>query len=189
VVVAAEVALRLGAPLDIVVVRKLGCPWQPELGIGAIAEDGIRVLNDELVREVGVNAAELEAVTVRERAELERRVVRYRAGRTRHPVRDRVVIVVDDGLATGYTARAAIASLRAAGARRVVLAVPVAPDQSVAELSRVADEVVVVDTPPFFYAIGAFYADFRQTSDEEVIALLEAAAGAETGAGRQARPG
>jgi putative phosphoribosyl transferase len=195
VVVAAEVALRLGAPLDIVVVRKLGCPWQPELGIGAIAEGDIRVLNDELVREVGVNATELEAVTVRERAELERRVARYRAGRARHPLQDRVVIVVDDGLATGYTARAAIASLRAAGARRVILAVPVAPEQSVAELGRVADAVVVVDTPPSFYAIGAFYADFGQTSDEEVIALLTARAGSgpeagsEAGAGPRAQPG
>jgi putative phosphoribosyl transferase len=163
-------------PLDVVVVRKIGCPGQPELGIGAIAEGGVRVLNDALVDEVGIEPIELEAVTARERAELARRVRRYRGERSSLPVDGRVVILVDDGLATGYTARAAIEAIRRGGARRVILAVPVAPADSVAAMRRVADEVVVVDTPPWFLSIGDFYEDFAQTSDEEVVSLLERAA-------------
>ena len=174
--VAAEVADRLGAPLDIIVVRKIGLPWQPELGIGAVAEGGIRVLNDVLVEEVGIEPIELEAATARQRVELARRVHRYRGERSAVPVDGRVVIVVDDGLATGYTARAAIEAIRRGGARRVILAVPVAPEDSVAAMRGVADEVVVVDTPPRFFAIGDFYEDFAQTSDEEVVSLLERAA-------------
>lgn len=176
VVVAAVVADRLGLPLDVVVVRKLGCPWQPELGIGAIAEGDIRVLNDPLVRELGLTTADVDSVTAKEAAELERRVAMYRHGRERATVRGREIIVVDDGLATGYTARAAIASLRAAGARRVILAVPVSPDSSAAGLRGVADDVVIADEAPFKFAVGASYADFRQTTDDEVIALLEAGA-------------
>ncbi len=176
VVVAAAVADQLDLPLDVLVVRKLGCPWQPELGIGAIAEGDIRVLNDSLVRELGLTVAEVDAVTATEQAELGRRVARYRHGRERATVRGREIIVVDDGLATGYTARAAIASLRAAGARRVILAVPVSPDSSAAGLRGVADEVFVADTAPFSFAVGASYADFRQTSDDEVVALLHAGA-------------
>jgi putative phosphoribosyl transferase len=174
--VAAEVADRLGVPLDVMVVRKIGCPWQPELGIGAIAEGGVRVLNDGLVEEVGIEPIELERATAREREELARRVRRYRGERAPVPVDGRIVILVDDGLATGYTARAAIEALRRGGARRVILAVPVAPDDSVAAMRDVADEVVVVDTPPWFFSIGGFYEDFAQTSDEEVISLLERAA-------------
>jgi putative phosphoribosyl transferase len=181
--VAAEVADRLGAPLDIIVVRKIGLPWQPELGIGAVAEGGIRVLNDVLVEEVGIEPIELEAATARERVELARRVHRYRGERSAVPVDGRVVIVVDDGLATGYTARAAIEAIRRGGARRVILAVPVAPEDSVAAMRGVADEVVVVDTPPRFFAIGDFYEDFAQTSDEEVVSLLERAAARSEGSG------
>jgi len=181
--VAAEVADRLGAPLDIIVVRKIGLPWQPELGIGAVAEGGIRVLNDVLVEEVGIEPIELEAATARERGELARRVHRYRGERSAVPVDGRVVIVVDDGLATGYTARAAIEAIRRGGARRVILAVPVAPEDSVAAMRGVADEVVVVDTPPRFFAIGDFYEDFAQTSDEEVVSLLERAAARSEGSG------
>jgi putative phosphoribosyl transferase len=181
--VAAEVADRLGAPLDIIVVRKIGLPWQPELGIGAVAEGGIRVLNDVLVEEVGIEPIELEAATVRERVELARRVHRYRGERSAVPVDGRVVICVDDGLATGYTARAAIEAIRRGGARRVILAVPVAPEDSVAAMRGVADEVVVVDTPPRFFAIGDFYEDFAQTSDEEVVSLLERAAARSEGSG------
>lgn len=181
--VAAEVADRLGAPLDIIVVRKIGLPWQPELGIGAVAEGGIRVLNDVLVEEVGLEPIELEAATARERVELARRVHRYRGERSAVPVDGRVVIVVDDGLATGYTARAAIEAIRRGGARRVILAVPVAPEESVAAMRGGADEVVVVDTPPRFFAIGDFYEDFAQTSDEEVVSLLERAAARSEGSG------
>lgn len=171
--IAAEVAEHLGAGLDIIVVRKIGCPWQPELGIGAIAEGGVRILNDALVNELGIQPDELERATVREQAELARRIRRYRADGSPAPVDGRVVILVDDGLATGYTARAAIEAMRRGGARRVILAVPVAPAASVAEMRAVADEVVVADIPPVFFAIGDFYEDFSQTSDAQVVALLE----------------
>ena len=171
--VAAEVAKHLGAGLDIIVVRKIGCPWQPELGIGAIAEGGVRIVNDALVHELGIQPNELERVTVREEAELARRIRRYRSDRAAVALAGRVVILVDDGLATGYTARAAIEAMRRSGARRVILAVPVAPADSVAEMRDVADEVVAVDSPPLFFAIGDFYEDFGQTSDAEVVALLE----------------
>ena len=173
--VAAEVAEALHAPLDVIVVRKLGVPWQPELGLGAIAEGGVRILNHDLVTEVGITSAQLEAVTTRERAELERRVARYRGDRPAADVADRVVILVDDGLATGYTARAAVESIRRRRPRRIVLAVPVAPEDSVRELARVADEVVAVDEPPWFFAIGQFYDDFGPTPDDEVTELLDAA--------------
>ncbi|MBE3075307.1 MAG: phosphoribosyltransferase [Actinobacteria bacterium] len=174
--VAAEVAGHLSAPLDIVVVRKIGCPWQPELGIGAIAEGDVRVLNDVLIREIGVRPDQLEATTATEAVELARRVRRYRGDRAAFPVEGRTVILVDDGLATGYTARAAIETLRQAGARRVILAVPVAPQDSATALRNVADEVVVVETPPRFFGVGQAYREFAQTSDDEVVAILERAA-------------
>lgn len=175
--VAAQVSARLGAPLDVLVARKLGTPWQPELGMGAIAEGGGRVLNAALIRELGIDEADLAEVTARETAELERRVRRYRGDRPPLEVRGRTVILVDDGLATGYTARAAIDALRRRGAARVILAVPVAPPESVAELRSVADEVLAVEQPAAFGAIGVFYDDFSQTSDEEVLALLAPAGG------------
>jgi len=174
--VAAAVAEQLDAPLDLVVVRKIGSPWQPELGIGAIAEGDVRVLNRALVDDLGLTPEAVEAVIERERRELARRVVRYRAERTRVPLTGRVVIVVDDGLATGYTARAAIETARKLGADRVILAAPVAPPESVAELRAAADEVVVLATPAAFFAIGQFYRDFSQTSDEDVVQLLDVAA-------------
>ena len=132
---------------------------------------------------MGIEPIELEAATARERVELARRVHRYRGERSAVPVDGRVVIVIDDGLATGYTARAAIEAIRRGGARRVILAVPVAPEDSVAAMRGVADEVVVVDTPPRFFAIGDFYEDFAQTSDEEVVSLLERAAARSEGSG------
>jgi putative phosphoribosyl transferase len=181
--VAAEVAARLQAPLDVLIVRKLGCPWQPELGMGAIARGGARVLNHDLIAQLGVTAAELDAVTAREQAELERRMRSYLTTTTRAPVAGRVVILVDDGIATGFTARAAITVLRREGARRVVLAVPVAPPETVEELRRVADEVVCLQTPTWFLGIGAFYEDFTQTSDEEVRRLLAQATREETAPG------
>lgn len=171
--VAREVADRLGAPLDLIVVRKLGLPWQPELAMGAIAEGGVRVLNEELIRGAGLRPDEVEAVTVREEAELARRVRRYRGDRPALPVEGRSVILIDDGLATGYTARAAIEALRRAGASLVILAVPVAPEGEVTALRPLVDELVVVEMPDAFWAIGDFYQDFSQTSDETVIALLE----------------
>jgi putative phosphoribosyl transferase len=169
-----EVARALEAPLDVLVVRKLGCPWQPELGVGALGEGGIRLLNQELVRSTGVTEQQLDAVAVREGAELEHRVRRYRRDREPMPVAGRTVIVVDDGLATGFTARAGIEVLRHRGARRIVLAVPVAPRDTLAELRTIADEVVCLYSPSEFRAIGRFYDDFTQTTDAEVATLLDA---------------
>jgi putative phosphoribosyl transferase len=157
------------------VVRKLGCPWQPELAVGAIAEDGVTLLDHGLVHRMGVSAAELETVLRAETIELERRVARYRGRRPALDLAGRTVLIVDDGLATGSTARAAIQVVRERGARRVVLAVPVAPPDTVAELAQVADEVVCLRTPERFAAIGAFYRDFSQTTDDEVRTLLHAA--------------
>jgi putative phosphoribosyl transferase len=174
--VAAEVARRLHAPLDVLIVRKLGCPWQPELGIGAIGEDGARVLNHELIAQLAVPEAQLEAVALRETAELERRVRAYRGTRPPIPVAGKLVLLVDDGLATGFTARTAIEVLRRRGVDRVVLAVPVAPADTVEALRGVADDVVCLAAPALFLAIGSWYADFRQTSDEEVRRLLAASA-------------
>lgn len=181
--VAAEVAARLQAPLDIMVVRKIGCPWRPELGVGALAEGGVQVLNVPLVRDLAISRDELEDVIARERAELARRVRRYRGDRAAIPVAGRCVIVVDDGLATGYTARAAIRAIRRRGASDVTLAVPVASGQGAATLRRYADEVVAVSTPRFL-AIAECYEDFSQTSDDDVVSLLDrqvAIAGAAAG--------
>src|SRR6266511_2277000 len=170
--VAAEVARALDAPLDVLVVRKLGCPWQPELALGAVGEGDVTVLNQQLIAGIGLGREEVEAVARAERAELDRRVGRYRRGRPAEPVQGRTVIVVDDGLATGFTARAAIGVLRRRGAGRVVLAVPVAPPQAIRVLRGVADQVVAIETPKRFEAVGQFYADFPQTTDQEVARLL-----------------
>jgi putative phosphoribosyl transferase len=174
--VAFEVARALGAPLDVIVVRKLGVPFQRELGMGAIGEDGVRVINHEVVRAAGVSAEELAAVEARERAEVQRRAGRYRGGRPRQPLGGRVAVVVDDGIATGSTARAACRIARALGAARVVLAVPVAPPGWQDRIGGDADELVCVQTPRDFLAIGQFYADFSQATDDEVVACLRRAA-------------
>ena len=171
--VAFEVARALGAPLDVIVVRKLGVPFQPELGMGAIGEDGVRVINPEVVRLAGVTGKELAAVEARERAELDRRAARYRGGRPRQPLDGRAAVVVDDGIATGSTARAACQVARAHGAARVVLAAPVAPPGWQDQAKDDADELVCVQTPEPFSAIGQFYADFSPTTDDEVVACLQ----------------
>jgi putative phosphoribosyl transferase len=170
--VAFEVAKALGAPLDVLVVRKLGVPFQPELGMGAVGEDGVRVLNPDVLRQAGVTETQLAEVEARERAQVEERAVRLRRGRPAIPLEGRTVVIVDDGLATGGTARAAVQVARARGADRVILAVPVAPPETVAALRRDADEVVAVETPEPFFAIGGWYADFSPTSDQEVVELL-----------------
>ena len=175
--VAFEVARELDAPLDVLVVRKLGVPFQPELGMGAVGEDGVRVLNPDVLREAGVTDTQLTEVEARERAEVEQRAARLRRGRAPISLTDRTVVIVDDGLATGGTARAAIRVARARGAARVVLAVPVAPPDTVGALSREADDVVSVETPEPFFAIGGWYADFTPTSDQEVVDLLAAGVG------------
>lgn len=169
---AIEVALRLGVPLDAILVRKLGVPWQPELAYGAIGEGGVRVLNEGLVDATGVSVEEMRHVEGREQAELERRVRAYRGGGTPLEVAGRVAVIVDDGIATGATARAACAVARARGASRVVMAVPVAPAGWESEFEGVADEMVCLHPAVQFWGVGQFYEDFAQVSDEEVIRLL-----------------
>lgn len=187
--VAAEVARSLGAPLDVIVVRKLGVPSQPELGMGAIGEDGVRIINHDVVRSASVPDTDLAAVEARERVELQRRAGRFRGTRPRLPLEGKTAVIVDDGLATGSTARAACQVARAQGAYRVVLAVPVAPPGWTTRLGDDADELIAVETPRRFYAIGQFYDDFSQTSDAEVVACLDAAAERAQGAAAAGAPG
>jgi putative phosphoribosyl transferase len=170
--VAFEVAAALDAPLDVVVVRKLGHPHQPELGLGAIAEDGVRLVNAELVARLGVGPDVIDAVAAEQTKELERRLRVYRGERAPVPVEDRAAIVVDDGLATGFTARAAIEVMRGRAAARVVLAVPVGPPDAVEALRGVADDVVCVHTTDRFFGLSEWYEDFEQVSDAEVARLL-----------------
>jgi len=174
--VAYEVAKRLRAPLDVFIVRKLGVPGFEELAAGAIASGGVRVLNEEVMRAIPYADEAIEAVTVRETAELERREQIYREGRPSPELRDRVVILVDDGLATGATMRAAVKALRQQGAAKIVVAVPVGPPDTCREIEQEADETICLSTPPFFQAVGQYYEDFSQTSDEDVRELLSQAA-------------
>ena len=173
--VAFEVAKALRAPLDVLVVRKLGVPFQPELAFGAIGEDGVRVLNDGVVREAHLDGDDMDAVERKQRIELRRRAERFRRGRDRISLTGRIAVIVDDGIATGATAKAACQVARAHGASRVVLAVPIGPDDVVERFAGYADEVVCLRTPAFFFAVGQGYRHFTQTSDDEVIALLDRA--------------
>ncbi|HEX8936098.1 MAG TPA: phosphoribosyltransferase [Pseudonocardiaceae bacterium] len=175
--VAAEVAAALDAPLDVIVVRKLGVPSQPELAMGAIGEGGVRLLQPETIRRSGVTPEALAAVVDREQAELTRRAGLFRGDRTPVPLTGRVAQIVGDGIATGSSARAACLVARAQGAVRVVLAVPVAPFGWVHGLHDVADELIALITPRQLQAIGMWYSDFSQSSDEEVIACLRSAVG------------
>ncbi len=169
--VAAEVARALGKPLDVIVVRKLGVPFQPELAMGAIGEGDVRVLDDEVIRLARITDKDLHDVEARERAELDDRVERFRRGRPRLDLTGRVALVVDDGIATGSTAKAACRVARQLGAARVVMATPVAPPDTVARFHE-ADEVVTVQMPQGFSAVGQFYRDFRATTDDTVVELL-----------------
>jgi putative phosphoribosyl transferase len=172
VVVGREVAERLDAPLDVLVVRKLGFPGQSELAMGAIASGGVRVLNEALLAQTGVSQALVDDVVARELVELERREALYRGGRPAPDVAGKTILVVDDGLATGSTMLAAVQALRSLGAGRVVVAVPTAPRQTCEALEGVADEVVCLRQPDPFYAVGLSYVDFAEVTDDEVRRLL-----------------
>lgn len=188
--VAAEVADCLGAELDVLIVRKLGAPGIPELGLGALVDgrDPQVVLNRHVMEEVRPSPEYLEAETERQLREVERRRAAYEGGRPAPDAAGRTVILIDDGLATGGTARAALQALRGRGARRLILAVPVAPRQSLDELRPDADQIVCLATPDPFVALSLHYGDFSQTSDEEVIELLARRAGAEPDLPNRAGP-
>jgi putative phosphoribosyl transferase len=170
--VAFEVARALRAPLDVLVVRKLGVPFQPELAFGAIGERGVRVINESVVRQADLSEDEMAAVEAKQRAELTRRVERFRRGRGPISLAGRTAVIVDDGVATGATAKAACQVARAQGASRVILAVPIGGADTAEGFAEYADEVVCLQTPELFFGVGQGYRNFAQTSDDEVVALL-----------------
>jgi putative phosphoribosyl transferase len=170
--VAREVARALAAPLDVIVVRKLGVPGQPEFAMGAIGEGDVSFIDWGVVSAAGVTGVQLSRVIQSEREVLERRALLLRGDREPQDLEGRVVVIVDDGMATGSTVKAAVRVTRALGAARVIVAAPVAPADTVDDLRSVSDAVVVLETPEPFYAIGQFYDDFSQTSDSEVLAAL-----------------
>jgi predicted phosphoribosyltransferase len=172
VTVGAEVARALGAPLDVMLVRKLGVPGHEELAMGAIASGGVRIISEEVIAALGVSEREVAAVAAAEEAELARRERVYRGTRGSPDVRGRTVILVDDGLATGATMRAAAAAIHSQRPRRLVVAVPVAPDEICRALRAEVDQVVCALTPEPFYSVGTWYEDFSQTTDDEVRELL-----------------
>ena len=174
--VAYELAIALEAPLDVFVVRKLGLPGHEEFGIGAVATGGVRVVDESVLRAYGVDAETLEAITQRERLELNRRERLYRDDRPPAPLPGRTLILVDDGLATGSTMRAAVAALRAEGPRAIVIAVPVGAGETCETMALLVDDIVCLEMPEPFYAVGLWYENFDQTGDQEVHDLLERAA-------------
>ncbi len=184
-----EVARALGGELDLMLVRKLGVPSQPELAMGAIASGGVRVLNPEVVASLGIEPETIEAVAAREEAELRRRERAYRGDRPWPELAGRTVILVDDGIATGATMRAAVAAARAQGPEEIVVAAPVAPPDTVERLRREADAVVVPETPEPFYAIGQWYLAFPQLTDEEVRGILRQAWQREEAGAAEEAPG
>ena len=183
--VAWEAARALDAPLDALVVRKIGAPGNPEVAVGAVAAGGVRVWNDELLRDLGLTPQGLEGAVRRELAELERRERAYRGGAAPPDAAGKTAVIVDDGLATGATLRAALLAVRRLRPARTVAAVPVASARALDELRGVADELVCLQVPPGFSAVGQFYADFSPTTDEEVVALLS---GARARSGRPPAP-
>ena len=172
VVVGFEVAQALCVPLDIIVTKKIGAPENPELAIGAVAEDGTYILDEDILRQIYVPKEYIAEEVERQKQEIQRRLIRYRGDVPYPNLKNREVVVIDDGVATGSTLKAALRLLRGKGAKTVVVAVPVGPPETIRELRKLADRVVVLFTPEPFYAIGQFYVDFSQTSDKEVIELL-----------------
>ena len=179
--VAYEVAREMKAPLDVFIVRKLGVPGHEELGMGAIATGGVRILQDGIVRELGISPQTIEAVSAREQAELERRERLYRGDRPAPTIKGRTVVIVDDGLATGSTMKAAIQAVRQQDPRQVIVAVPTAPSETCEQLKESADHVVCALTPEPFFSVGGSYADFTQITDGEVRDLIASAANISSG--------
>lgn len=169
--VAYEVATLLKAPLDVLIVRKIGAPWDPEFGLGAIAP-GVEIFDEKSLRFVGIQEDDLQSVIARERIELERRNKMYRGDRPFPSLKDQTVILVDDGVATGVTTQAAIKAVRAENPLKIILAIPVGPPETLQKLEPLVDDIVCLARPSDFMAVGAFYESFPQTSDEEVVALL-----------------
>jgi len=173
VVVAYQVAKVLKAQLDVIIARKLGAPSQPEFAIGAIAPNGIRVLNEDSVHYFRLSKQDIENLVAKQQHEMERRIKLYRSGNVDLNVKDRIVIVIDDGLATGLTAVAAVRSVKKSGAKQIILAVPVCAADTFQNIQHEVDEVICLSVPEYFDAVGRFYQDFPQTTDDEVIALLK----------------
>lgn len=173
--VAAEIAAALDAPLDVAVARKLGAPFQPELGIGAIAPGNVRLLDETVVEALNISTDELDRITLREETEMDRRLELFRRGRPPLQLEGRVVIVVDDGIATGVTTRAAVRSVRLQSPSRLVLAAPVCPLETARLLQEEVDELVCIATPMDFRAVGIWYRDFTQLTDDDVAAILRSA--------------
>lgn len=173
VVVGYEIASALNFKLDVIVPRKIGTPDNPELAIGAVTEDGTMILDDSLIMYLGVSNDYIYQESERQKQEIRRRQNFYRQGVSEPEIKDKNVIVVDDGIATGYTMKAALASVRNRGAATLTVAIPVGPPSTIKELKHQADNIVCLYTPEYFQAIGQFYSDFSQTTDEEVIELLK----------------
>lgn len=170
--VAFQVALELNAPLDVIVVRKLGVPFQPELAMGAVGEGGVVIKNDEVIRMAKISTEQFTQAQTRENEEVFKRATKFREGRSPVSLKTRIALIVDDGVATGSTAQAACDVARALGAEKVILAVPVGSKEAVAALTSRADEVICLEVPENFFAVGEWYEDFSPVSDEEVVELL-----------------
>ncbi|MEW6116847.1 MAG: phosphoribosyltransferase [Nitrospirota bacterium] len=178
VVTGYEVACRLNAPFDVLIVRKLGAPQQPELAIGALSETGATVLNRDIIALLNVPQEYIEREVERQKDEIARRKDRYRGGRAIAGLEGKDIILVDDGVATGATVKAAIAAIREKRVRKLILALPVAPPETAEELKALVDEFICLATPLYFISVGSYYADFSQVSDDEVVALLREPSGA-----------
>ena len=175
VVIGYEVAKKLHAPLDIIVARKIGAPFQPELGVGAIAQNGIRIINSETIRLLGVTEPQIEQIIKWETSEMDRRISLYRKGLPSLNLHGKTVIVVDDGLATGISTRAAVRSVKQMHPKKIILAVPVCPHDSAEKFRQEVDDFFCLNEPADFYAVGSHYADFKQVTDEEVIDIMQMA--------------
>lgn len=176
VVTAFEIAKSLGAPIDVLIVRKIGFPGQPELAVGAVSETGTVALNQSIVSMYGVSEDYIQKETLRQKDEISRRVKLYRKGKTLSGLSGKTIILVDDGVATGATVKAAIMTLKKEKIAGLILALPVGPRDTADELKEMVDEFICIETPEAFYAVGAHYADFTQVSDEEVVDMLERSA-------------